>query len=108
GELRALAPGTALRCHFHNTRNTGLANAAAAVATGPVALDASMGGIGGCPLAPEAPGHVPTEDLVSVLQRMGYVQGLSQQALCDAARWLGEALGRDVPGLLSRAGTFPA
>ncbi|HKZ73711.1 MAG TPA: hydroxymethylglutaryl-CoA lyase, partial [Steroidobacteraceae bacterium] len=65
----AALPGMQLRCHFHNTRNTGLANAWAAVEAGAAALDASTGGIGGCPFAPTATGNIPTEDLVYMLHR---------------------------------------
>lgn len=99
--------GIPLRCHFHNTRNTGIANALAAVEAGVTALDASIGGIGGCPFAPAATGNIPTEDLVYLLDRMGITTGLSLEPLMDAAVWLGDRLGKTVPGLLSRAGVFP-
>ena len=104
-----LAIGTdmALRAHFHNTRNTGLANATAAVAAGVASLDASLGGIGGCPFAPAATGNVPTEDLLYLLERSGVATGISLESLIDAARWLEESLGHPVPGLLSKAGAFP-
>lgn len=97
-----------LRCHFHNTRNTGVANALAAVEAGVTALDASTGGIGGCPFAPAATGNVPTEDLVYLLDRMGIETGVLLEPVMATAVWLGEQLGRTVPGLLSRAGVFPA
>ncbi|MFO0453566.1 MAG: hydroxymethylglutaryl-CoA lyase, partial [Pseudomonadota bacterium] len=71
GRVREAVPGMRLRCHFHNTRNTGIANAYAAVAAGATALDASIGGIGGCPFAPAATGNIPTEDLLYMLERMG-------------------------------------
>jgi len=96
-----------LRCHFHNTRNTGLANAYAALEAGVRVLDASVGGIGGCPFAPAATGNVPTEDLVYMLDRMGVDTGVDLSRLLELAPWVGEQLGRPVPGLLSRAGPFP-
>jgi hydroxymethylglutaryl-CoA lyase len=97
-----------LRAHFHNTRNTGLANAVAAVDAGVHALDASLGGIGGCPFAPNATGNIPTEDLAYLLQRMGVDTGLDLAALCDAVPWLESVLGGRVPGLLAKAGLFPS
>lgn len=103
------APGISLRCHLHNTRNTGLANAAAAVAAGVVAFDSSLGGIGGCPFAPAATGNVPTEDLVYMFERMGLATGIDLAALLPSAPWIGGLLGKpQVPGMLSRAGLFPA
>ena len=74
--VREAVPGIPLRCHFHNTRNTGLANAYAAVQAGVSTLDASLGGIGGCPFAPAATGNIPTEDLVYMLHRSGYETGV--------------------------------
>ena len=105
-ELRA-GTDTTLRCHFHNTRNTGLANAYAAVQAGAVALDASAGGIGGCPFAPAATGNIPTEDLVYMLHRSGVQTGVDLDHLLDTGRWLQEALGRPVPSMLLKAGDFP-
>src|SRR5476651_1961083 len=96
-----------VRVHFHNTRNTGLANVWAAVEAGAKTVDASLGGIGGCPFAPRATGNVPTEDVVYMLQRSGYQTGLDIDRLITSARWLAGAMGRDVPGMLSRAGAFP-
>src|SRR5579859_6145325 len=96
-----------VRVHFHNTRNTGLANVWAAVQAGAKIVDASMGGIGGCPFAPRATGNVPTEDVAYMLQRSGYHTGLDLDRLIGSARWLAGAMGRDVPGMLSRAGAFP-
>ena len=96
-----------VRVHFHNTRNTGLANVWAAVQAGAKIVDASLGGIGGCPFAPRATGNVPTEDVVYMLQRSGYETGLDVERLIASARWLGTAMGRDVPGMLSKAGAFP-
>jgi hydroxymethylglutaryl-CoA lyase len=96
-----------VRVHFHNTRNTGLANVWAAVQAGARIVDASLGGIGGCPFAPRATGNVPTEDVAYMLQRSGYQTGLDVDRLITSARWLASAMGRDVPGMLSRAGAFP-
>jgi len=104
--LEAL-PGMRIRCHFHNTRNTGLANAYAAVEAGAVSLDASAGGIGGCPFAPAATGNIPTEDLVYMLHRSGISTGVDLDKLLDTSRWLQETLGRPVPGMLLKAGGFP-
>jgi hydroxymethylglutaryl-CoA lyase len=100
-------PGVALRGHFHNTRNTGLANAYTAVQAGVRALDSSVGGIGGCPFAPAATGNIPTEDLVYMLHRSGFQTTISLDALLEAGRWLQEQLGRTVPGMLLKAGPFP-
>jgi hydroxymethylglutaryl-CoA lyase len=105
--VRRDIPGTPLRMHFHNTRNTGYANAAAAVDLGVTRLDASIGGIGGCPFAPNATGNIATEDLVYLLERSGVRTGLDMDALVATARFLGAELGRPVPSLLPRAGGFP-
>jgi hydroxymethylglutaryl-CoA lyase len=99
--------GAALRAHFHNTRNTGIANAYAAVEAGVTALDASLGGIGGCPFAPNATGNIPTEDLVYMLERMNVDTGLDLEELAAIVPWIEEKLGKRVPGLLSKAGLFP-
>ena len=107
GRVREAVPDVALRCHFHNTRNTGLANAFAAVQAGVTTLDASLGGIGGCPFAPAATGNIPTEDLVYMLQRSGYETGISLAAAIATGRWLQDQLGRPVPGMLVKAGDFP-
>jgi hydroxymethylglutaryl-CoA lyase len=105
--VREAVPGVALRCHFHNTRNTGLANAFAAVQAGVRTLDASLGGIGGCPFAPAATGNIPTEDLLYLLHRCGYPTGVDLAAAIATGRWLQEQLGRPVPGMLVKAGDFP-
>lgn len=105
---RSVIGTAALRAHFHNTRNTGLANAYAAVEAGVDALDASLGGIGGCPFAPNATGNIPTEDLVYMLSRMGVKTGLDLARLADVVPWIEARLGKTVPGLLSKAGLFPA
>jgi len=106
--VREKLPHMPLRFHFHNTRNTGLANAYAAVEAGAVALDASIGGIGGCPFAPAATGNIPTEDLVYMLQRMGISTGVDLEALIRTGQWLQDRLGRPIPGMLGKAGVFPA
>ncbi|MGE0031431.1 MAG: hydroxymethylglutaryl-CoA lyase [Steroidobacteraceae bacterium] len=108
GRLKNALPGMRLRCHFHNTRNTGIANAWAAVEAGVDVLDASIGGIGGCPFAPAATGNIPTEDLLYMLSRMNIDTGVDLGRTIETARWLGERFGRTVPGLVSRAGVFPA
>lgn len=105
--VRELVSPLPVRCHFHNTRNTGLANAVAAVAAGASALDASIGGIGGCPFAPRAAGNIPTEDLFYMLRRMGIGPDLSMETLLEAARWLEGRLERPLPGLMAKAGDFP-
>jgi len=105
--VREAVPGVALRCHFHNTRNTGLANAFAAVQAGVRTLDASLGGIGGCPFAPAATGNIPTEDLLYMLQRCGYETGISLADAIATGQWLQQQLGRPVPGMLVKAGDFP-
>jgi hydroxymethylglutaryl-CoA lyase len=106
-KARAVLPGVRLRCHFHNTRNTGIANAFAAVEAGAVALDASIGGVGGCPFAPAATGNICTEDLLYMLDRSAIETGVSLTALIETARWLQEQLGRPIPGMLMKAGPFP-
>ena len=103
GELGAAVGG-----HFHNTRNTGYANALAALETGATVLDASVGGLGGCPFAPDATGNIATEDLVYLLEREGVRTGIELGALIDVARWLAELLGRRLDGQLYRAGGFPS
>jgi len=105
--VRAALPALPLRCHFHNTRNTGIANAYAAVEAGVRTLDASIGGIGGCPFAPAATGNIPTEDLIFMLERMGVETGLDLGALIETGRWIGDRLGHTVPGMLVKAGAFP-
>ena len=107
GRVREALPGLALRGHFHNTRNTGLANAYAALEAGVAVLDASIGGIGGCPFAPAATGNIPTEDLLYMLTRMGIRTGVDLEALIATGRWLEGELGRTVPGALVKAGSFP-
>ncbi len=102
------APGIPLRAHFHDTRNTGVANALAAVAAGVRSLDASLAGVGGCPFAPAATGNVATEDLVYALERSGHATGIDLGTAIETARWLAGELGKEPPGSLARAGGFPA
>jgi hydroxymethylglutaryl-CoA lyase len=105
---RAAAPDARLRMHFHDTRGTGLANAFASVEAGVTVLDASCGGLGGCPFAPAATGNIATEDLAYMLHRAGFHTGLDVDALVEAARWIGEKIGKPPVSALSRAGGFPA
>lgn len=107
--LREIAPMARIRCHFHNTRNTGIANAVAAWRSGAHSIDASLGGIGGCPFAPAATGNIATEDTVYLFERMQVPTGYDLAALIDASRWLAAQLGADrLPGMLARSGGFPA
>ena len=96
-----------LRAHFHNTRNTALANAVSAVDEGVRVLDGSLGGIGGCPFAPGAAGNVPSEDLAYMFARMGFDTGVDLNAAIEAARFIGAVLGRPTPGMVSRAPKWP-
>ncbi len=105
--FREIAPNLPIRAHLHNTRNTGLANAYAALEAGIGCLDASFGGIGGCPFAPAATGNIPTEDLVYMLDRMGVETGIDAARAAQSGLWVGEALGIDIPAYLGKAGGFP-
>ncbi len=104
--MRAV-PDVPLRAHFHNTRNTGYANAVAAVESGITRLDASCGGIGGCPFAPGAAGNVATEDLVYLLEGMGMKTDIDRDRLAATARWLTGVVRQPVPGQLHRTPPFP-
>ena len=104
---RDAAPGARLRMHFHNTRNTGYANALAAVEEGVTVLDASTGGVGGCPFAPGATGNIATEDLLYALHRSGFATGVDPETVADTGRWLGSVLGAAVPAQLGRVAAFP-
>lgn len=106
--VRMEAPDVYLRLHFHDTRGAGLANVAAAVEVGINVIDASCGGIGGCPFAPAATGNVATEDVVYMLERAGFQTGLDLDKLIETANWLESALGHPVSSSLSKAGTFPS
>jgi len=103
----ARALGATVGAHFHNTRNTGYANAATALEEGVVSLDASVGGAGGCPFAPNATGNIATEDLVYLLRGLGVETGIDLDALIETSRWLGPQLGKELPGMLARAGDYP-
>jgi hydroxymethylglutaryl-CoA lyase/(R)-citramalyl-CoA lyase len=103
----ARALGATVGAHFHNTRNTGYANATAAIEEGVVALDASVGGAGGCPFAPNATGNIATEDLVYLLRGLGVETDIDLDGVIAASRWLGEQLGKKMPGMLAQAGDYP-
>ena len=111
-QVRTLVEGTvgrgpAVGVHLHNTRNTGFANAYAALQAGADVLDSSVGGAGGCPFAPKATGNIATEDLVYLLEGEGVETGVDLDALIRVAAWLEGELGRELPGQLHRAGPFP-
>ena len=105
--VRAVIGDTPLRLHFHDTRNTGLANAFAGVEAGVDSLDASCGGLGGCPFAPEATGNIGTEDLVYMLERAGFETGYDLGALIETAKWMSGVLNKPIAASVSRAGVFP-
>lgn len=102
----AIAP-IPVRVHFHNTRNTGIANVWAAVMAGARTVDASLGGLGGCPFAPGAAGNVPTEDVVYMLERSGVATGLDLDRLIDSVGWFSTIMGKPLPGMVGKAGAFP-
>lgn len=105
---RVQALGKRTGFHGHNTRNTGYANALAAVEAGAEVLDASVGGLGGCPYAPRASGNVATEDLAYALEREGIPTGVDLDALVLISEWLEGIFGRKLEGQLYRAGAWPA
>jgi isopropylmalate/homocitrate/citramalate synthase len=108
-EVKGLVARTgAAGFHGHNTRNTGYANALAALEGGATVLDGSVGGLGGCPYAPRASGNVATEDLVYLLEHEGVATGVDLDALIETATWLEGIFGRRLEGQVYRAGTFPA
>jgi hydroxymethylglutaryl-CoA lyase len=96
-----------LRAHFHNTRNTGIANAYAAIQTGVSTLDSSVGGLGGCPFAPNATGNIATDDLVYMLDRAGLSTGVDLESVIEVSRGLGTLLDHPLEAMLPRAGGFP-
>jgi hydroxymethylglutaryl-CoA lyase len=106
-KVRAAVPHIPVRVHFHNTRGTGLANVWAAIQAGAVTVDASIGGLGGCPFAPGAAGNVSTEDVVYMLERAGVRTGLDLSALVSANHWLGDIMQRTLPGMVAKAPSFP-
>jgi isopropylmalate/homocitrate/citramalate synthase len=102
----AVRLGPPVGVHLHNTRNTGYANAYTALEAGATVLDASVGGIGGCPFAPRATGNICTEDLVYMLHGEGVATGIDLDALISVADWLESRLERQLPGQVYRAGAF--
>jgi len=106
-DAQAAADGTPVGLHLHNTRNTGYANALVGLEHGATLLDASVGGLGGCPFAPRATGNIATEDLLYLLEGEGVDTGADLDAVIGVSEWLSGVLGRDLPGLLYRAGGFP-
>ena len=105
--VQEVVGNTPLRVHFHDTRNTGLANTYAAIQAGVSVIDSSVGGIGGCPFAPNATGNIPTDDLVYMLNRAGFEHGVSLASLIGVSDEVSTALGRRVPAMVPKAGDFP-
>lgn len=105
--VRAAVAPLPIRVHLHNTRGTGIANAWAAIEAGAATLDASVGGIGGCPFAPNATGNIATEDLLYMLERSGVATGYDLGRTIETAHWLAGEMGGALPALVSRAGPFP-
>ena len=105
--LKQEIPDIPFRAHFHNTRNTGLANVYAALEEGISTIDVSVGGIGGCPFAPAATGNVPAEDVIYMLERNGIGTGYNLSKLIDVSKWLSEKMNKQLPAMVSRAGEFP-
>lgn len=108
GRVRAAVGTLPVRVHFHNTRSTGVANVWAAVLEGAATVDASLGGLGGCPFAPGAAGNVATEDVAYLLERSGVATGLALPRVVQAASWLTDVMGRPLPAMVSKAPAFPA
>ena len=108
GAVRAAFPDVRLRLHLHNTRNTGIANAWVGLMAGVDCFDAALGGVGGCPFAPRATGNIAIEDLVYMFDRAGIATGYDLDAAIAAAAWLEAELGHTVPGMVMKAGGFPA
>lgn len=106
GAAREALPQMSFRGHFHNTRNTGLANAYAAIEAGVTVLDASIGGLGGCPYAPNATGNIPTDDLLFMLDRMGIKTGVDLDKIIETSLWLEGKLGKITPAMLPKAGKY--
>ena len=106
--IKTLEPALSLSCHFHNTRNTAVANTYAAIQEGVKSFDASCGGVGGCPFAPAATGNVATEDLLYMIHRMGLKTGIDIDKIIETAKWLEGPLGTSMPAMVTRAGVFPS
>ena len=106
--VRRAYPDLPVRLHLHNTRNTGFANAWAGLEAGARSLDASLGGVGGCPFAPRATGNIATEDLLYMLERSGVHTNMALDAAIEAAKWLEAQLDKTVPGQVMKAGGFPS
>ncbi len=102
----AVAP-LPIRVHFHDTRNTAIANVWAAIEAGATTVDSAIGGLGGCPFAPGAAGNVASEDVAYLLSRSGVETGVDLEALIETSHWLGGVMGKQLPAMLSRAGGFP-
>lgn len=105
--LRARWPELPLGLHLHNTRNTGYLNAIVGMEAGASTLDASVGGLGGCPFAPNATGNIATEDLVFILRNMEVETGVDLDALIATAQWIGTIIPGEVTGQVAKAGLFP-
>ena len=106
GRVREAVGQLPVRVHFHNTRGTGIANVWAAVNEGAATVDASLGGLGGCPFAPGAAGNVATEDVIYMLERSGYDTGVTLPQVVEAAEWLTGVMGRPLPAMVSKAPAF--
>jgi hydroxymethylglutaryl-CoA lyase len=106
--VRAVAGDVPVRVHFHDTRNTGIANVYAALLAGVTIVDASVGGAGGCPFARDATGNVATEDVLYMLHRSRIETGIDMDAMGNIGRWLGGRLKRTLPSAIGRAGGFPS
>jgi hydroxymethylglutaryl-CoA lyase len=105
--IRAAINPIPVRVHFHNTRGTGLANVWSAVEAGASVVDASVGGLGGCPFAPGAAGNVASEDVVYMLERAGVSIGIDLARMIEASQWLSSVMGRKLPGMVAQAPAFP-
>src|SRR3546814_17179165 len=108
GRVRDAVGGLPVRVHFHNTRGTGIANVWAAVNEGASTVDASLGGLGGCPFAPGAAGNVATEDAIYMLEKRGVATGVDLSKVVEAADWLTTVMGRLLPAMVSKAPAFPS
>lgn len=107
GMVKAEIGPIPVRAHFHDTRNTAIANVWAAVEAGASTIDAAIGGLGGCPFAPGAAGNVATEDVIYLLDRSGVTTGVDFDALVATSHWLGGIMGKQLPSQLAKAGGFP-